>query len=248
MQQYSILIVEDDEITALNLKLSLTKHGYRVVDICSSVEEAINSVNSFKPDLVIIDISLQEGRDGIELASMIRNSYALPFIFLTSHSDDDIINDAIETEPYGYILKPFDPSSLHATIQMAVFKHGVENKRFKELEKTKMSEESLNKVLYEKRDKDRAVVCFCDDYYLDLEDSSFYFLNKKLTLTKKESIILKLLVAKGSEMVSFKEAIEYVWRDKEASENSIRTLIWRLRTKLPTGIIKNASGIGYYLA
>ncbi|MCK4874519.1 MAG: response regulator, partial [Sulfurimonas sp.] len=119
MEQYRIIIVEDDEITALNLKLSLQKHGYQIVAVCDNAELAREKIDTYKPDIVIIDISLQESSDGIELAKTIRKHYGIPFIYLTSYSDDDIITQAKQTEPYGYIVKPFDPSSLHATIQMA---------------------------------------------------------------------------------------------------------------------------------
>ena len=247
MQQYSIIIVEDDEVTALNLKLSLQKQGYNIVAVCESLNDAIEKIEAFKPSLVVIDISLQESNDGIELAKKIRASYSIPFIYITSYSDDDIISQAIKTEPYGYIVKPFDPSSLHATIQMAIFKFDIENQRYKELNDTKINDENLNKMLYAKRDQDKPIVHFGGAYYIDISKDETYYNNQKLKLTKKENAILKLLVAKTDEVVTFEQAVNYVWKDSETTENSIRTLVWRLRNKLPTDIIKNASGVGYYI-
>lgn len=247
MQQYSIIIVEDDEVTALNLKLSLQKQGYSIVAMCDSLNDAIEKIEAFKPSLVVIDISLQESNDGIELAKKIRSSYSIPFIYLTSYSDDDIISQAIKTEPYGYIVKPFDPSSLHATIQMAIFKFDVENQRYKELNNAKINDENLNRMLYAKRDQDKPIVHFGDAYHIDISKDETYYNNYKLKLTKKENAILKLLVAKIDEVVTFEQAVNYVWKDSETTENSIRTLVWRLRNKLPTDIIKNASGVGYYI-
>ena len=116
MEQNTIIIVEDDEITALNLKLSLQKHGYNIIAMCDNAQDAKKEIETYKPNLIIIDISLQESNDGIELAKIIRERYGIPFIYLTSYSDDEIISQAKQTEPYGYIVKPFDPSSLHATI------------------------------------------------------------------------------------------------------------------------------------
>lgn len=247
MNEYSIIIVEDDEITALNLKLSLQKHGYKILAISNSLKDAKEQIAQYKPSLVVIDISLQESQDGIELAKIIRSSYSIPFIFLTSYSDDDIISEAIKTEPYGYIIKPFDPLSLHATIQMAIFKFDVENERYKELSSNKINEENLNKLLYEKRDVELPVVHFAQHYYIDLAKDEIYYKKERLKLTKKESSILKLLVAKLGDVVTFTQAVDYVWQDDKTTENSIRTLVWRLRSKLPTDIIKNASGIGYYI-
>ncbi len=247
MQKHSIIIVEDDEITALNLKLSLQKHGYDIIDVCDNALDAKESIDKLKPNIIIIDISLQESNDGIELAKVIRRKYSIPFIYLTSYSDDDIIAQAIKTEPYGYIVKPFDPSSLHATIQMAIFKFDVENQRSKEVKSTTVDKDDLEKLLYEKRDSKQPVVYFGDDYHMDISNNDIFYKDTKIKLTKKESLILKLLIAKIGNVISFTQAIEYVWEESGATENSIRTLVWRLRNKLPTDIIKNASGIGYYI-
>lgn len=247
MQKNDIIIVEDDEITALNLKLSLQKQGYNILAICDNITTAVEKIDEHKPNVVIIDISLQESNDGIKLATLIRANYAIPFIYLTSHSDDEIIAQAIQTEPYGYIVKPFDPSSLHATIQMAIFKFDVENQRYKELNNAKIDDESLRKLLYLKRESDKPIVRFGEGYHLDMSKDEIFYNNEKLKLTKKEGAILKLLVAKLGEVISFSQAISYVWKESDTTENSIRTLVWRLRSKLPTDIIKNASGIGYYI-
>ena len=247
MQKHSIIIVEDDEITALNLKLSLQKHGYEILSVCDNAMDAKEKIKNFKPDIIIIDISLQESNDGIDLAKSIRKNYGIPFIYLTSYSDDDIIAQAIKTEPYGYIVKPFDPSSLHATIQMAIFKFDVENQRTKEIKSSKIDTENLEKLLYSKRTSTEPTVNFGDNYCIDIDKNEIFYQKEKIKLTKKESLILKLLIAKIGDVISFEQAIEYVWEDSGATENSIRTLVWRLRSKLPTDIIKNASGIGYYI-
>ncbi|MCF6309189.1 MAG: response regulator [Sulfurimonas sp.] len=247
MEQYRIIIVEDDEITALNLKLSLQKHRYHILAVCDNAALAREEIETHKPDIVIIDISLQESSDGIELAKTIRKHYGIPFIYLTSYSDDDIITQAKKTEPYGYIVKPFDPSSLHATIQMAIFKFDVENQRNEEINASRVDDQNLEKLLYSKRKSDEPIVAFGNGYHIDISKNEIFYDNEKIKLTKKEGAILRLLVAKLGQVISFDQAIEYVWKENGATENSIRTLVWRLRNKLPTDIIKNASGIGYYI-
>ncbi len=247
MSKYSIMIVEDDEITALNLNISLQKHGYNIIAICDSAAHAKIEIDNYKPDMIIIDISLQESNDGIKLAKIIREKYGIPFIFLTSHSDDDIISMAKKTEPYGYIVKPFDPSSLHATIQMAIFKFDMESKRKDEVNTNNIDNSNLEKMLYKKRDSAKPIVKFGDNYYLDIKMNEIYYQNEKIKLTKKENAFLHLLVAKLGTVINFNEALEYVWKENGATENSVRTLVWRLRNKLPSDIIKNASGVGYYI-
>ena len=247
MENNNIIIVEDDEITSLNLSLSLQKLGYKIIAICDDITQAKNKINANKPDIVILDISLQESSDGIELAKIIKEKYSIPFIYLTSYSDDEIIEQAKQTEPYGYIVKPFDPNSLHATIQMALFKYQVENERNDDINSLKVDKLNLEKLLYSKRASDKPIVPFGDNYHLDISICETFYNGKKIKLTKKENAFLRLLVAQLGLVVSFEQAMNYVWDESGATENSVRTLVWRLRNKLETDIIKNASGIGYYI-
>jgi len=247
MEKYKIVIVEDDEITALNLNMSLQKHGYNVVAMCDNILLAKNKIEAYSPDVVLIDISLQDRSDGIELAQTIKKKYEIPFIYLTSHSDDDIIAQAKKTEPYGYIVKPFDPSSLHASIQVALFKYQMEIKRKEDINSLKVDKLNLEKLLYSKRVSDKPIVPFGKDYHLDISICETFYKGKKIKLTKKENAFLRLLVAQLGLVVSFEQAMNYVWDENGATENSVRTLVWRLRNKLATDIIKNASGIGYYI-
>ncbi len=247
MEKHKVIIVEDDEITSLNLNMSLQKHGYSVVAICDNASQAKNKIAMYTPDVIIIDISLQESSDGIELAKIIKQKYGIPFIYLTSYSDDDIISQAKLTEPYGYIVKPFDPGSLHATIQMALFKYQMENERKEDIDSLKVDKLNLEKLLYSKRVSDKPIVPFGRDYHLDISICETFYKGKKIKLTKKENAFLRLLVAQLGLVVSFEQAMNYVWDENGATENSVRTLVWRLRNKLETDIIKNASGIGYYI-
>jgi DNA-binding response OmpR family regulator len=247
MEKYKIIIVEDDEITALNLNMSLQKHGYNVLAMCDNALDAKNKIANYMPDVVIIDISLQESSDGIELAKTIKENYNIPFIYLTSYSDDDIIAQAKLTEPYGYIVKPFDPASLHATIQMALFKFQMETERKEDINSLKVDKLNLEKMLHSKRVSDKPIVPFGKDYHLDISICETFYKGQKIKLTKKENAFLRLLVAQLGLVVSFEQAMNYVWDENGATENSVRTLVWRLRNKLETDIIKNASGIGYYI-
>ncbi len=247
MEECRVLIVEDDEITSLNLELSLKKNGYDIIYLCDNITQAKNHVSIYRPDIVIIDISLQEKNDGIELAAFIRNEHSLPFIFLTSYSDEDIISQAKLTEPYGYILKPFDPPSLHATIQMALFKYKLEEERKEDLKSLKIDKLNLEKLLFSKASSNKPIVKFGFKYHIDISICESFYNGKKLGLTKKENSFLRLLVAQLGLVVSFEQVIDYIWEEKGATQNSVRTLVWRLRSKLENDIIKNASGIGYYI-
>jgi len=247
MQERSVIIIEDDEITALNLKISLQKHGYDVIAVFHNSVQAKNHIKRFKADIAIVDISLQGKNDGIALADFIKKELGIPFIYLTSYSDDDIISQAKLTEPYGYIVKPFDPSSLHATIQMALFKYEAETQRKETVNSLHVNKVKLEQLLSSKQIADKPIVSFGDNYHIDIDVCESYYNNKKIRLTKKENAFLRLLVAQLGSVVSFEQAMNYVWEGHGATENSVRTLVWRLRNKLQTDIIKNASGTGYYI-
>ena len=247
MNEKNILIVEDDEITALNLKISLQKQGYNVVSMCDNIIDAKREIADLKPQVIMVDISLQDSTDGIELAREIRSIHYIPFIYLTSHTDEDIIAEAKTTEPYGYIVKPFDPNSLHATIQMALFKYESEKIVKEEIISLKTDKLNLEKMLYAKQDANEPIIQFGEDFHLDVSICETFYKGTKIKLTKKENAFLRLLVAQMGVVVSFEQAMKYVWEENGATENSVRTLVWRLRNKLEVDIIKNASGMGYYI-
>ena len=123
MSNIKILIVEDEIITANDLKLRLEKMGHSIVGIVGNGKDAIRKAGEINPDIILMDIVLKGDIDGIETAQQIRDIHDIPFIYLTSYYDDEILERASKTSPYGYITKPYDEIGLHTAIQMAVYKH-----------------------------------------------------------------------------------------------------------------------------
>ena len=129
-----ILVVEDEVIIAYSLQHILTKMGYEVAEIVHSGEEAIVRAQEINPDLILMDIQLRDDMDGIEAAERIRQlGSAPPIIYLTAYADEQTVVRAKITEPFGYILKPFEERELNICIEMAFYKHHLE-KRLKESE------------------------------------------------------------------------------------------------------------------
>jgi PAS domain S-box-containing protein len=126
MKQHSILIVEDEAIIALDLRLQLEDLGYRVVGTAGHGAQALEMARSGAPDLVLMDIRLRGAMDGIEAAGLISRELATPVIYLTSHSDPDTVQRASRTAPYGYLTKPFQIKELRAGIEVALYKGGME--------------------------------------------------------------------------------------------------------------------------
>ena len=127
MTDTKILVVEDEVIVARNIEKRLISAGYKVAGIASSAEEAIELVASLKPDLVLMDIKLKGKMDGIDAAKAIRNSYRLPIIYLTSYADEETFQRAKITDPFGYLIKPFELKELNRSVEMALYKNKMNN-------------------------------------------------------------------------------------------------------------------------
>ncbi len=117
-----ILVAEDELIVAHSIRMRLEHHGYVVDGIAKSGEEAISILGSTRPDLILMDIRLAGEIDGIELAERIRHEYQIPVIFLTAYSDDATLERAKITEPFGYIIKPFETRELINSIEIALYR------------------------------------------------------------------------------------------------------------------------------
>lgn len=124
----AIFIVEDENIVALDIRQCLERLGYRVLGTAGSGERAIEAVTELKPDLVLMDIRLRGEMDGIEAAEAIRTALHLPVVYLTAYADTKTLTRAKVTEPYGYVLKPFEERELHTVIEMALYKHQIEER------------------------------------------------------------------------------------------------------------------------
>lgn len=122
----SILIVEDEAIVALDLRLQLQDLGYQVVGVARSAAEAVAAVRQHRPHLVLMDVRLQGQGDGVEAAEQIRREMPTPVIFLTSHSDAETVQRAARTAPYGYLTKPYQLKELRAGIEVALTKAQLE--------------------------------------------------------------------------------------------------------------------------
>jgi len=243
-----VLIIEDDDVTALNLSLSLEAFGYEVISLANNTFSALYKLKIYTPDIVLIDITLGYINEGIEIGRFIRkNTFSCPFIYITANSENDTLSSAKETEPYGYIVKPFDPITLHATIQMALYHFEEEQKLLIEINELHDKTQHLKDLLYGKEISTLTSVKFGGNYFYDISAGETYYNDKKINLTKKENDFISLLIAQAGTVVEFAQASNYVWNKKGATDNSIRTLVWRLRNKLPTDVIKNSSGSGYYL-
>lgn len=128
MKKKQILVVEDERIVATDIKMSVQRLGYAVCGIAFSGEEAIKKTEEMHPDLVLMDIVLEGEMDGIEAASAIRTRFDIPIVYLTAYADEKTLERAKITEPFGYIIKPFEDRELNSILEIALYKHTMERK------------------------------------------------------------------------------------------------------------------------
>ena len=127
-----ILIVEDEQLVAMDLEAELRGLGYTVVGLAATGKQALALTEQHCPELVLMDIQLAGARDGISTAGEIRRRWQIPVVFVTSFANPDILRRAKAVGPYGYLTKPFQSRDLHATVTMALEQHRLTQSIFQE--------------------------------------------------------------------------------------------------------------------
>lgn len=222
-----ILIVEDEFFSSKFLEDILNERGYTNIHISSNANEALNVVKIIKFDIVFMDINIDGGMDGIQCAKEINNFYFVPIIYITAYEDTDTIDDAGDTNIFGYIVKPFDKKDIE--IALTILK--------KQLKLTN----SIEQKIYKEK------VIISKNYEFDINTNRLLFTNKVINLTKKESDVLKILCLSINTNVSYKTFKTQVWNNKDITDSTIRDTILRVRKKVPALNIQSNIGSGYTL-
>jgi PAS domain S-box-containing protein len=128
MKETKILIVEDEAIIARDIEKNLTGLGYKVVSIVDAGEDAIREAEEKRPDLVLMDIRIRGDIDGVEAAEQVRTRFDIPVVYVTAYADEATLERAKITEPFGYLLKPFEKRELRSAIELALYKHQMERR------------------------------------------------------------------------------------------------------------------------
>lgn len=197
-EKKKILVVEDEFITAADLIANLEYLGYNVPASTDTGQEVLELAEKYMPDLIMMDINLKGEMTGIDVAEEIRDHLDIPIIFLTGQSDEATISKAIESEPFGYIIKPFEERSLKTAIMMALYKHSIDKKlKASEIKYRKISENSDNLIMILNSDSSID--------YINLAGSDF-FQKKPLELT---GIFLNELLT-PDDNATFNEKIQLV--------------------------------------
>lgn len=227
-KDYEVLIVEDEVVLALSMEIKLKKLGFLVSGICTTYEDAILHARNKQPHLILMDINLSSEKTGIDAANYIWRNFNIPIIFLTSYYNDKVLNSAMESEPYGYLIKPCRDSELKATINTALHKHQF---FFKNIESLKIQNQDF--------------IYISDSLKYDKGISELYLENKIVKLTKNEKKIFDLLAKYPKQIISFTSLFNYIWREDIYDLAKLRTLIYRLKLKLGENPFESLYGQGY---
>lgn len=148
-----IFIVEDEIVIVRGLEDALARLGYAVCGFALSGKEAVKAIAAEKPDLVLVDIYLKGAMDGIQVAEHILHSYSIPVIYLTAYSNEEVLERAKATSPFGYIVKPFRERQLKVNIELALARYQEEQERKIFLDSYRSTNEELEQQLREARAK-----------------------------------------------------------------------------------------------
>jgi len=129
MPKARVLIVEDEILIARDLQKKLQGLGYEVPHLATSGSEALDKAGEMVPDIVLMDIVLKNGLDGIETAERLQAQQGLPVIYITAYADEQTLKRAKITEPFGYLLKPFDLNLVVVNIEIGLYRHRMERQR-----------------------------------------------------------------------------------------------------------------------
>ena len=144
-----ILIVEDERVVAMDIHNRLQGMGYGVAAIVPPGEKAVRKTAELRPDLILMDITLGKGIDGVEAANRIHAKYNIPVIYLSSNITEDRMEQIKETSPFGFIIKPFEDKSLRITIEMAIYRHRMEETLSRNEEKYRTILENIEEAYFE---------------------------------------------------------------------------------------------------
>lgn len=225
--ELNILIVEDEIIASQYLLNILESLGFVNIFEASSFDEALAIVKTNKVNLVFMDININGSIDGINSARLLNKEYFLPIIFTTAYADSQTINEATDTNIFGYLIKPFEKNQVESTLSIT-------------LKRINISFEK-NSLL------GNSIINLGENQKYNLETKTFYINNKAINLTKKENDTLYILCKNLNQNISYEFLLEYVWEEKNISNSTIRDTVSRLKRKTPDLNIETIINFGYIL-
>lgn len=218
MKNLKIIVIEDESLVALNLVAKLQDFGVKVLDFVCSYDEVYETLERHTDvNLLIVDINLGNGDSGIELVQNLTRD--IEVIYLSAYSDEKTIDEATQTLPLGYLVKPVEKKQLSILLQLAANKIGA-----------RLAQEPL--------------VDLTHGYKFDRYKEQLYHNDTPIKVSGKKLQLLKILIEKRGEYIAFSELEEQIYQNNPPSDSALRTLIYRLRAKFKVNIIETERYLG----
>jgi len=225
----NVMIVEDEVITQRYLKDVLAEQNISVSIAVDNGEDALKHLESTSCDLVLMDINIKGAMDGLRLAKRILKKYRVCIIFITAYSDEGTLEEAAELSPYGFIIKPFNPHDINATIKIGYNRFILyKSNRYKNRVKNKNITITENLIYNSEK------VTLLDD-------------GVPVNLSIRQLKLIGILAKSINNVISNEAIIMEVWGDKKTSDTSLRTLVYGIRQILPSLPLFTYSKMGYML-
>lgn len=246
MKNYKVLIIENEKNTENSLEEALQEFGHLILSIKQNNPRIKAKVQNFAPDIVLLNLPIEKVRNVMTWLKELFMS-GLPCIVCTDASQAELIKERKGVEACGFFVRPSSMINLYMMIQISIEKFYMQKRRKERLQHLKSDNEKLRKMVFGKEIVKNPKIFFADDLYFNTKSCETFYHNRRLQLTKKENLFIQLLVSNMGNAVSFEQVIEHIWGKENAIENNVRTLVWRLRSKIQLDVIKTISGVGYYL-
>jgi len=219
-----IIIVEDDALIAYQIQSCVENLGHNVLALFDNGVSALEFLSEHKVDFAFMDIELNGSMDGIQCAYLLKNDYNTPSVFVTSHDETDVIEEAISINPLNFLPKPFSDKNIEAVVALVEIT----------LKKYKVSTNSSSEIEFAQ-------------YSFNFQYNTLKLKDEIIRLTPNESKLISLLFKNIGNTISIEEIKSHIWHDKEVSSAAFRKLISRINQNLLHIQIIPDRGLGYYL-
>ena len=216
----TMLIVEDEEVTSLDLEMFCQSIGYKVTDTVATYSSAIEAIEQHHPDLLLCDIALEGARSGLDVAQYAKDHHDIPVVFLTAYYNETILAQAKHLDVYGYILKPYKEQELEATLKLA----------FHQMARSYTSKERYVKL---------------ESYLFDMKTWRLYDETSEVMLGDKSRKLLYFFLLHPGESLTYDTIIDYVYDGEDVSLDTLRQLIRRVRRLFQNDPIRAVRNVGY---
>ncbi|HHD72460.1 MAG TPA: response regulator transcription factor [Epsilonproteobacteria bacterium] len=218
-----IVIIEDDALIAYQIESCVRTLGHDVLGSFDAASEALEFIAENKPDFVFMDIELNGPMDGIQCAGVLKHSFGVPSLFVTSHDETQVIAEATKLDPLNFLPKPFTDKNIEAAVALADIKLS-HTKQVKEISVSQLGE-----------------------YVFNFEHLTLKHQGTIVRLTPKELKLIGLLFKNLGNTVSNEEIRNLIWEGNEISSAAYRKLISRANENIAGLNIASDKGVGYYL-